>query len=343
MKSAMPLPKAPDVKILLVSRFNEARFGHAALYQRALERLGAHVTPFNLERTGWIDRLTGKDVTVRLDQAIRHADPDLVLVTDGDVLRAGSLDQLRGGTRARWVHWFPWHENVGEGLLRSVPPADLVFVAGAHRAEWLARSSGRPVHALDAACDPSVHRPLRVREPFRANVVFAGTATPYRESVLTPLVEFGLAVWGPGWKKTALREYCRGDLLSMDNYVRAYAGATVAINVHRKEGGVEPGDALNARLFEIAAIGVPQVVEPHVDLAAHFAEGHEVITYQGGEELRAKIRHYLDNQSARETLATAARQAALRRHTWMHRMRTLLAITGSSSGPRPSAATRAGL
>lgn len=329
------------MKILLVSRFNEARYAHAALYQRALERLGASVTPFDLERTGWIDKLTRKDVTVRLDQAIRHAGPDLVLVTDSEVLREGAPGLLRKSSRARWAHWFPWHENVTAGLLRSVGDGDLVFVAGAHRAAWLAQSSGRTVHTLDAACDPSVHRPLRVREPFRANVVFAGTATPYREALLTQLVEFGLALWGPGWKKSSLREYCRGDLLSMDNYVRAYAGATLAINLHRNEGGAEPGDALNARLFEIAGIGVPQVVEPHVDLAGHFVPGDEVLTYHGLEELKARIRQHLDDQVAREKMAAAARRSVLQRHTWMHRMRSLLELTGSSAAPRPSGASRA--
>ena len=328
------------MKILLVSRFNEARFAHAALYQRALERLGAQVTPFNLERTGWIDKLTRKDVTARLDQAIRHADPTLVLLTDSEVLRAGSLETLRRGSRARWVHWFPWHEHVNEDLLRSVGKPDIVFVAGAHRAAWLTEKSGRVVHTLDAACDPSVHRPLRVREPFPANVVFAGTATPYREAVLAQLVEFGLALWGPGWKKTSLREYCRGELLSMDNYVRAYAGATIAINLHRNETGAEPGDALNARLFEIAAIGVPQVIEPHVDLAGHFAPGVDVFAYHGLEELRAKVRQYLDEQHTRESMASAARQAALQRHTWMHRMKVLLDVTVSSPGPRVSGASR---
>jgi spore maturation protein CgeB len=328
------------VKILLVSRFNEARFAHAALYQRALERLGAQVTRFNLERTGWIDKLTRKDVTARLDQAIGHAGPDIVLLTDSEVLRSGSLDSLRRGSRARWVHWFPWHENVSEGLLRSVGVADLVFVAGAHRAAWLTEKCGRTVHTLDAACDPSVHRPLRVREPFPANVVFAGTATPYREAVLTQLVEFGLALWGPGWKKTSLREYCRGDLLSMDNYVRAYAGATLAVNLQRSESVTEPGDALNARLFEIAAIGIPQVLEPHVDLAGHFAPGTEVFAYHGLEALRGRVRQYLDDQHARESMAVAARQAALQRHTWMHRMKALLDITASSSGSRVSGAAR---
>jgi hypothetical protein len=342
MKSVTLSPKVPEVKILLVSRFNEARNAHASLYQRALERLGATVTPFNLERTGWIDKLTRKDLTVRLDQAIGHAAPDMILVTDAEVLREGAVDHLRRGSRARWVHWFPWHEAVTGSMIRPIAGSDLVFVAGAHRAAHLARETGSPIHPLDAACDPSVHRPLKVREPFRANVVFAGSATPYREALLTQLVEFGLAVWGPGWKKTSLREYCRGDLLSMDNYVRAYAGATVAINIHRNEGSAAAEGALNARTFEIAGIGVPQAVERHDDLPAHFTPDEEIMTYHGVEELREKIRHALADQIFRERMSFAARQTSLHRHTWMHRMRGLLETTAASPSLPAGAGSRGG-
>lgn len=312
------------MKILLVSRFNEARYAHAALYQRALERLGATVTPFNLERTGWLDRLTRKDLKVRLEQAIRHADPDIVLITDGEVIREGAVEPLRRVTRARWIHWFPWQEGLDETIRRAASTSDQVFVAGAERAAHWSKESGTTIYTLDAGCDPSVHRPLRVREPFRANVVFAGSASPYRVALLSQLVEFELAVWGPGWMKTGLREYCRGELLSMDNYVRAYAGATVAINIHRTERSVHSNGAVNARLFEIAGIGVPQAVEDRHDLASHFVPGEEVMTYQGIEELREKVRHALEDQVSRERMAQAARQAALSRHTYMHRMQSLL-------------------
>ncbi len=313
------------VKVLLVARFNESRQGHAPLYQRALERLGATVTPFNLERTGWLDRLTQRDLTVRLEQAIGHSAPEVILVTDGEVLRRGAVDPLRPATTARWAFWFPWQESPPDAPPPGLVPTDIVFAAGARRASRWARSLDRPVHSLDAGCDPSVHRPLRVRDPFRANVVFAGTATPYRESVLGELVEFGLALWGPGWKKTGLREYCRGELLSMDNYVRAYAGGTIGINLHRDSDAAGAESPVNARLFEIAAIGVPQAVEQRPGLADYLAPGEEVLVHNSVATLRDQVRQTLADQPRRERLARAARQAALSRHTYMHRMRDFLA------------------
>lgn len=319
------------MNILLVARFNDARYAHAALYQRALERLGATVTPFNLERTGWLDRVTGKDLKVRLEQAIKHARPEVVLSTDGEILREGAVETLRGLSSARWVHWFPWQTDVKPSMARAIQASDLVFMAGAGRAERWSRETGMAVTLLDAGCDPSVHRPLRVREPFRANIVFAGSASPYREAVLAQLVEFGLAIWGPGWKKSSVREYCRGELITMENYVRAYAGATIGINLHRQAEAAGSEGALNARLFELAGIGVLQAVERRSELAAHFDPGAELLTYQSVEELREKVRHALADQEQRERMASAARQTALQRHTYMHRMLRLLEKINISS------------
>ncbi|MEO8199167.1 MAG: glycosyltransferase [Gemmatimonadota bacterium] len=315
--------------ILLVSRFDEARNSHSALYQRALERLGASVTPLNLEKTGWLGRLTSKDLNGRMENAILHAAPDLVIVTDGEVLREGAVDELRRLSGAKWIHWFPRPGHDGSLIPQAVKTSDVVFAAGEGTASYWSEHTGGQVRILDPACDPSVHRPLRVREPFKANVVFVGAASPYREGILSQLIEFGLAVWGPGWKKTSLREYCRGEQLSAENFVRAYAGATIAINIHRQGEGPPPDGSVNARLFEIAAIGVVQAVDARRELRRHLVPNEEVLTYSGMEELRDKIRYTLTDSTLRDRMSYAARQSVLRRHTYMHRMREILDCVGT--------------
>lgn len=318
--------------VLLVARFDDHRHSHAALQQRALERLGAAVTTLNLEKTGWLGRLTRQDLAPRLEQALRHAAPDLVLVTDGEVLREGAVEVLKPASRARWVHWFLEPEQAAVHLEHAVRVSDQVCVAGTHLAKYWSERTGKSIVSLDAGCDPSVHRPLRVKDPFRANVVFAGTASPYRVGVLEQLVEFGLAVWGPGWKKTPLREYCRGDLLSAENFVRAYAGGSVAINLHREPDSGGPDGSCHRRVFEVAAIGTAQIVDPRQDLAGHFALDQEVVTWHSIEELRDKVRRLLAHTSERERLGQAARRTAMHRHTYMHRLRGLVGTEGTGGG-----------
>jgi spore maturation protein CgeB len=170
-------------------------------------------------------------------------------------------------------------------------------------------------------------------------VVFAGTATPHRERRLAELVEFGVAVWGPGWRRTKLRDYCRGELLSHEDYIRAYAGASVAVNVACTDEGAAVRDpGASRRLFELAAIGVPQVVEAHADIHEHFREGSEILVARSAQDLRRFTSEALHDRAWAEQVASGARLRALAEHTYMHRLAALLQVVGepalAASGSR---------
>ncbi len=327
-----------EPRVLLVDSPGADAGGHAALRKRALERLGCTVSLLDLkEKQGLIARLRGGSAQDRMARAILEQQPHLILVVDGPELTAPMITALRRNTDAAWAAWF-----VGE--LRSAPlieavstAFDYVFVPGADLVDQLTGGTRPPAAYLPSAADPSVHRPVRSRDEFRANVVFVGGATPLREQLLSGLTEFGLAVWGPGWKKTTLRDQCRGDTLSLDDYVRAYAGARVGINVHREDtGGTATG--CNQRLFELAAIGVAQVVDERADLPEHFDIGQEVATFTSGQGLRAAVQSLLDDPVRAERLAQGARRRALAEHTYMHRLSVILAET-LERGRRASATT----
>ena len=163
---------------------------------------------------------------------------------------------------------------------------------------------------------------MRARDQFRAKVVFVGAATPSREQLLAELTEFGLAIWGPGWRRTPLKDYCRGEMLDLDDYVRAYAGASVAVNIHREgpRAGGTTTTGCNQRLFELAAIGVPQVVDNRADLPLAFDVGRELLTFDTGSELRQLVQELIQDPTAADRLAQAGRRRALAEHTYMHRL-----------------------
>lgn len=316
-------------RVLLVGSFDEAMHAHTALRRRALERLGCQVTTFNLMSAGgWLSRIRRIGLRDRLARAIERTRPDVVLVMEGSQLDASVVAGLKrgGGGGTFWVNWFCDGRRAAHAIRPLAAAYDEVFVAGSAVAEELEAPGHPPVRYLAPGCDPSVHRPTRARDQFRANVVFVGTATPHREELLSELMEFGLAVWGPGWRRTRLRDYCRGELLEHADYVRAYAGASVAVNLQCSdcdESESDPG--CNRRLFEIAAIGVPQVVEERPDLHRHFREGSEVLVARTRTALKALTAEALQDRPWAEQVAAGARQRALTEHTYMHRMAGLLA------------------
>jgi spore maturation protein CgeB len=322
----MTVPVA-DLRALLVAPVDDGALSHNALVRRALERLGVTVHHVDPERSGWIERLVRRDLEHRLRAALDELKPQLVLVSGSKVVPADVVDRLRPGRQARWALLLG--NDLSDPHLASVEAMAYgdVFVGASGLVASFDKHGVKHCHYLAVGCDPSVHKPLRARGPFRANVVFVGAATPRREHLLSELVEFGLALWGPGWRKSSLKDYCRGELPSTEDFVRAYAGATVAVNVHRNGPEDHHGDVtgVNRRTFELAAIGVPQVVDARVDLPRHFEDGTEVLVYSTPAELKGQVKRAMQEESYRDRLAERGRQRALREHTYMHRMRELLA------------------
>ena len=321
------------LRVLFAAHVDEADLAHNGLRHRALERLGCTVQLLDPERAGWIERLVRRDMDQRLRTALEQQTPDLVIVSGQGVVPPEAASALRRGRPAKWIQVLEDEIPRPDTISGEVMAYDHVFVGSSGGLTLLERHGIRHAHYLAVGCDPSVHKPLRARGVFRANVVFAGAASSRRERLLGELVEFGLAVWGPGWRKTGLKDYCRGELPSTEDFVRAYAGATVAVNVHRTGPEDKSGDptGLNRRTFELAAIGVTQVVDMRPDLPRHFEDGSEVLTFTTPEELKGQVKRAVQEDKYRERLASNARQRALRQHTYMHRMGELLRTVTETS------------
>lgn len=315
-----------DRSVLFIAEFDDVYHAHAAQRRRALERLGAKVAVFSLRaRPRLMERFRAGDLGKRLERVLDEVQPDLVLVNGNDVINEALVDRLRGRARARWINWLS-HDlrQVAEAIVLA-RPFDHIYTIGTDVAAEIGDRLGRTVDVLAFAADPSVYRPIRTRDQYRANVVFAGSATPRRVRLLSELVEFGLAVWGPGWRKTALRDYCRGEAPSTDEYLKAYAGATVAINIHHVLVENDPREAsCNQRVFELAAMGAAQVVDDRGDLPRCFEDGREVIVFRDAAELKGCVRDLIESPGDAERLGQAARSRLLQDHTYMHRMRQLL-------------------
>jgi spore maturation protein CgeB len=313
------------LRTLFVATIDDATHAHNAQRRRALERLGCVVTTADPTHTGWLGKLVRQDFDKRVQGLLQQHTPDLVLVSGQDTLSLEAVDRLRSG-RSRWVQVHGEDRGKLDDLRISAMSFDHVFVSSTRTAQQLDEVGVKHAHFLAAGCDPSIHKPMSARGPFRANVVFAGAATARRERYLTELLEFGLALWGPGWRKTSLKDYCRGELPNTEDFVRAYAGATVAINIHRSGPEDRTGDpaGLNRRAFEMAAIGTTQVVDQRADLSRHFEEGSEVLTFTTPEELKGQVKRAIQEDKYRDRLSANARQRALRNHTYMHRMTDLL-------------------
>ncbi|HEX9282246.1 MAG TPA: glycosyltransferase [Gemmatimonadales bacterium] len=307
------------LRVVLVAAFN-ARYHRSGLALAAgLEALGCEVRCCEERRRG-LNAILRRPLVDRLDRLLRRGPTDLVLVFKGSRLEPAAVARLRSRGGARWANWFPDAPHNLEHSIRLAPAYDWFFTHDSSSLE-AHRGAGARAYYLAFGCDPAYHRPLDGGARWRAPLAFVGSRDPARERVLGALADLGLVVRGPGWP--------RGPVYG-DDFVRALSSATVGLNVHQHFGQTgDParyGTGANMRVFELAAIGTPQLSDAKGDIARHFTPGREIVLYRSVAELREAARTLLADAVARRALGDAARERALREHTWIHRLAELLTV-----------------
>src|SRR6266487_243544 len=319
----MTTPAFTGLRVVLVAAFNRRYHRSGLALAAALEGLGCEVRRCEERRRGW-NALLGRSLATRLAARLQQGPVDVVLVFKGAGLAPAEVGELKRRFGGRWVNWFPDDPHQLELSTRLAPAYDCWFT---HDSSSLARhrALGARAHYLAFGCDPEYLQPsstLRQDARWTVPLVFVGSRDDVREPVLRTLADAGLVAWGPGWP--------RGPLYGAD-FVRALAGATVGVNVHQQFG--ERGDparygtGANMRVFELAAVGTPQLSDAKADIARHFTPDREIVLYRSVAELADRAHAMLADDTPRHHLGAAARERAVREHTWRHRLEELLTVT----------------
>ncbi len=235
---------------------------------------------------------------------------------------------------AWWV--IDTHLNFDRDRVRAAD-FDLVFAAQRDGADGLRRAGVASASWLPLACDPDVH--ARHDVPKEYELCFVGNVFPGpRADLLLTLRQL--------FPRTFVGQRY------FEEMARTYSSSRIVFN-----RGVR--NDVNMRVFEGLSCGSLLLTN---DLAANgqaelFRDGVHLATYRDADELVDKARFYLAKGESRERVAAAGRAEALAKHTYRHRMETLLAeaerrlarvtapatngSTASPSGPGPGPAQAA--
>jgi spore maturation protein CgeB len=225
---------------------------------------------------------------------------------------------------AGYDHWF---------VIQQQPCIDALRYAGAKQVSY-----------LPMAAEPSIHRPLHLtpeeQTMLGADVAFVGAGYANRRDLLPRLVtnEWGFKLWGNEWEGAAslvgvLQR--AGARIDTETCVKVFNGTKVNLNLHSWTGaGLDPdADFVNPRTFELAACGAFQIVDNRALMPDVFSN-EQMVTFGQPEDLVPHVRAWLRDDSGRKEIAEAARQRVLAEHTYVHRMRQLLAQIGLSRPDR---------
>jgi GT2 family glycosyltransferase len=189
-------------------------------------------------------------------------------------------------------------------LIRRAATVDFVFAAQRDGVELLRDAGIDCIGWLPLACDPEVHVKVDVSKTFDVSFV-AHLSTPDRLS-LAKIVQDRFP-------------NCFVGQRFFTEMAETYSASRVVINQSVRND-------INMRVFEALACGSLLITNDLADNGQGqlLTEGIHYISSRDINEFESKIRYYLTHSGEREAIAAAGRIEALSRHTYWHRMNSLL-------------------
>ncbi|GMW03465.1 MAG: hypothetical protein AMXMBFR84_45990 [Candidatus Hydrogenedentota bacterium] len=197
-------------------------------------------------------------------------------------------------------------------------------------------NAGCPLQAVVlTGCDPEIHAPIQIdpaeNAEYSCDISFAGAGYPNRNRLLSGLTDQKLKIWGVNWTAREILPFVQHpeQRFTPSMFAKIVAGSKINLNLHSStasEGVDAECDAINPRVFEIAACGGFQLCDPCKGLDGCFDTELEIPTYSSLPDLREKIAYFLNHPKEREDMAKRARKRALQDHSYDRRAQQMLDI-----------------
>lgn len=270
--------------------------------------------------------------------------PDVLLATGICPINDSVLRSIgaRGVIRANFLTDDPYNRaHRTSWFTQALHEYDYVFTPRQANISDLVNEGCQNVSYLQFGYAPELHYydPPSTEEidEFTSDVVFAGGADSDRVPFVEQLIRegFDVALYGGYWRhftKTRPHSKGHGDAKTIR---KAIAGGKVALCLVRQSN--RDGHAM--RTFEVPAMGGCALMQDTVEHRQIFGEeGEAVLYFSDADQLVAKTRLLLDDESARQRLRAASRDLiTLGTNTYEDRLNSLLALVLPAGAERIAA------
>ncbi len=196
----------------------------------------------------------------------------------------------------------------------------------------------RRAEAVFWAADPELFRPHEVDKEY--DVFFYGYGDKFRREWMQALVgepsrrapEIDFALGGRDFRGDIGSARLIGDV-PFNVFARAISAARVNLNITRRSHATV-SCVVDCRPFELAATGAAIVSNPVEGMERWFEPGRELLVVSSADEALAAYRDLLADPAQAEELGRRARERVLDEHTYVHRARRVLELSGSRARER---------
>lgn len=194
------------------------------------------------------------------------------------------------------------------------------------------RAQGARAEVVHLAFEPAILDELPPPPSHSYDVTFVGAVSADHQLRVAQLEavarRYDLKLFGSGLHtlpaSSPLHRCYQGEVWGVDMY-QALRASRVTLNSHIDMAGPEAG---NARLFEATGIGAFLLTDFKDNLHTLFEPGREVATWRTADDCIALIDRYLNDESARMTIAAAGQARTLSTHTFRQCVSTILQLAG---------------
>ncbi|RPH52474.1 MAG: hypothetical protein EHM85_02715 [Desulfobacteraceae bacterium] len=335
------------MKILSSGHHNPHFFTITEYIESAIRNLGhdvsvfedrQHVIPGRIrKRVPFLNQLDLKIINRKMLSLAKSCKPDIAIITGGNRIEVKTIRRLKR-LGVITVLWTTDPAPYFETLVTGAAFYDYIFCQGTEAVEMLARAGIKGAQWLPMACDPEYHHSVECtsadRKKYGSDIVFVGSYYPNRATLFEKLVDFNIAVWGPGWdaldRNSLLGRCIRGAHTTPNDWLKIYSASKIVLATHYKDPQNRfPVYQASPRIFEALACRAFVLCDDQRDVFSLFQDGEDLVRFIDASDLMNKAKHYLAHPEERNKIAGMGNRNVLKNHTYTHRIRELFSKIGN--------------
>lgn len=196
---------------------------------------------------------------------------------------------------------------------------DCVYISSEKWATEIGTKASTLVKPLLQCTDPSVFgKKQKNTGKKKYELLFVGNSRKVMRKIIDDVIpsEYDLSVYGSNWEGLIDKKYIKGQSIPNNELWQEYGDSCILLNDHwddmREKGFV------SNRLFDGLAAGA-FIISDEMEEIDQLFEG-AVVTYKGKEDLKKRIRQYMNDPNKRRELSERGRKLVLEKHTFKNRM-----------------------
>ena len=281
-----------------------------------------------------LNQLDLKNINAKLITLVNERRPDMAIITGGHRINGITVDILNslGIITILWTIDAPL---TFQPIIEATPHYQYIFCQGTEAVELLNHSGIKLAYWLPMACDPSIHHPAELSDMdikmYGCDIAFVGSFYPNRAELFEKLEGFDLTIWGPGWENlrhgSPIKRNLKGAHTLPSDWIKIYSACKLVLALHYQDTENRfPVYQASPRIFEALACGAFVICDNQRDVFDLFNDGEHLVCFNNADDLITKIKHYLESPAERKKIAEQGRNEVLNKHTYIHRIKTLLSV-----------------